>query len=165
MTTDLLLRRKWTLHAHGKQVVFIKKPNEHTSHVLMKALLWALYLPTYPALKVEISIGDRYKPDVVALDARDPRAEPHFWGEAGQVSSDKIHSLLRRYRHTHFAIAKWATNLNPLIETITQAQQRLDRHAIIDLINFPADSAERFIDERGNIQIRHADLDWTRPNG
>lgn len=160
MTADLLLRRKWTLHAHGKQVVFIKKPNEHTHHVLMKALLWALYLPAYPALKVEISIGDRYKPDVVALDARDPRADPHFWGEAGQVSVDKIHSLLRRYRRTHFAIAKWATNLDPLRATVTEAQQRQTRHAPIDLINFPADSAERFIDSHGNIQISHADLAW-----
>lgn len=162
MTTDLLLHRKWTLHAHGKQVVFIKKPNEHTSHVLMKALLWALYLPVYPALKVEISIGDRYKPDVVALDAYDPRADPHFWGEAGQVSSEKIHSLLRRYRRTHFAIAKWATNLNPLIETVTQARQAFDHRAPIDLINFPVDSAERFIDDRGHIHISHADLVWRR---
>ena len=41
--SDLLLRRKWTFKAHGKQVVFVKGAKEHSSHVLMKALLWALY--------------------------------------------------------------------------------------------------------------------------
>jgi len=69
----------------------------------MKALLWALYLPHYPELTVEISIGDRYKPDVVALDAQ---GSPVFWGEAGQVGLTKIRSLLRRHRRTHFAIGQ-----------------------------------------------------------
>jgi hypothetical protein len=43
---------------------------------------WALYLPLYPNLSVEIGVGDRYKPDVVAL-GEDGR--PLFWAEAGQV--------------------------------------------------------------------------------
>ena len=104
MTDELLLRRKWTLRAHGRQVVFVKKAFESDTHVLMKALLWALYLPAYPGLTVEVAVGDRYKPDVVALDARD---EPLFWGEAGDVTTAKIRSLTRRYRNTHFALAKW----------------------------------------------------------
>ena len=165
MGSELLLRRKWTLRAHHRQVVFIKKPNEHAHHVLMKAFLWALYLPDYPDLQVETAIGDRYKPDVVALDRLDPYAEPRFWGEAGQVSLEKIHSLLRRYRQTHFAIAKWATNVNPLIETITASAQSFARTAPIDLLTFPVDSAERFIDARGEIHIRHADLVWTSIGG
>ena len=110
MTDELFLRRKWTLRAHGRQVVFVKKPYESDTHVLMKALLWALYLPAYPELTVEIAIGDRYKPDVVALDAR---GEPGFWGEAGDVTTAKIRSLARRYRDTHFALAKWDTRLEP----------------------------------------------------
>lgn len=64
MTSELMLRRKWTLRAHGEQVVFVKKRNERAEHVLMKSFLWALYLPDYPDLTVEISIGDRYKPAV-----------------------------------------------------------------------------------------------------
>ncbi|RIK43489.1 MAG: hypothetical protein DCC55_05405, partial [Chloroflexi bacterium] len=109
MPSDLLLRRKWTFRAHGRQVVFVKRPVEHTSHVLMKAFLWALYLPDYPNLKVEVPAGDRYKPDVVAFDPADPAAAPLFWGEAGQVGVEKIRALARRYPHTHFAIAKWDT--------------------------------------------------------
>lgn len=153
------LRRKLTLRAHGEQVVFIKKHRESIEHVLMKAFLWALYLPAYPALSVEIPIGDRYKPDVVELDAF---GRPRFWGEAGKVSGQKIASLTRRYRDTHFAIAKWSTDLAPFQEIVEEALAEVDRHAPFDLIRFPADSAERFLDARGRITLSHDDLEWVR---
>lgn len=159
MTEELFLRRKWTLRAHGQQVVFVKKPNESSQHVLMKALLWALYLPAYPDLTVEVAIGDRYKPDAVALDAS---GAPLFWAEAGDVSRAKIRSLARRYRHTHFAIAKWDTSLEPLRASVTGALAGLGRSAPFDLISFPADSAERFIDDSGQIHVSHSDLRWLR---
>ncbi|MCB0115841.1 MAG: hypothetical protein KDD84_17190 [Caldilineaceae bacterium] len=162
MTSDLLLRRKWTLRAHGRQVVFVKRSNERSAHVLMKAFVWALYLPQYPDLKVEIAIGDRFKPDVVSLPNDDPFAEPRFWGEAGQVAVDKIESLARRYRHTHFAIAKWDTSLRPFEEIVKRALHGLDRTAPFDLICFPADSADRFIDDHGEIHLRHDDVEWLR---
>ena len=159
MTSDLFLRRKWTFRAYGKQVVFIKRSNERTTHVLMKAFLWALYTPLYSNLTVEIRIGDRYKPDVVALD-EDGR--PLFWGEAGQVGLEKIRSLLRRYPGTHFAIAKWETRLDPYVELVNDALGGLHHSAPVDLLCFPEDSAERFIDERGNIQLSLSELEWVR---
>lgn len=162
MTSELLLRRKWTLRAHGQQVVFIKKPIEHAHHVLMKAFLWALYLPAYPTLKVEINIGDRYKPDVVALPPTDPHGPPLFWGEAGHVSPDKIQSLARRYRQTHLAIAKWGANLHSTEGLVTQALAGSGHQALFDILCFPTDSADRFIDARGNIMLRHDDLTWQR---
>ncbi|MCG8349881.1 MAG: hypothetical protein MI924_19110 [Chloroflexales bacterium] len=155
---DFLLRRKWTLRAHGKQMVFVKRPNEQTAHVLMKALIWALYLPTYPDLAVETAIGDRYKPDVVALDVA---SRPRFWGEAGQVGIEKIHSLIRRYCQTHFAIARWDTRLDPLHDIVTAAVTDRQRQAPFDLLRFPADSVERFIDTGGEICIVHNDLEST----
>lgn len=60
MTEELFLHRKWTMRAHGEQVVFVKRVNQRREHLLMKALLWALYLPSYPGLAVEIPIGDRF---------------------------------------------------------------------------------------------------------
>ena len=104
MTDDLDLRRKWTFRAHGRQVVLVKRPVESTRHVLMKAFLWGLYLPSYPDLAVEISIGERYKPDLVSLDAE---GRPRFWGECGHVGLDKLRALFRRHRRTHFALARW----------------------------------------------------------
>jgi len=162
MTHELLLPRKWTLRAGDRQVVLVKKPYESTEHVVMKALLWALYLPDYPDLTVEVSIGDRYKPDVVALSEQGP---PRFWGEAGDVSVAKIRSLARRYRDTHFALAKWNTRLEPTIAIVTDAVAHLNRRAPVDLLSFPADSAERFVDDDGRIRIARQDLDWVRLHG
>ena len=157
--SDRLLRRKLTLRAHGEQVVFVKKKRERLEHVLMKAFLWALYLPDYPDLTVEVGIGDKYKPDVVQLDWR---GQPAFWGEAGKVSVDKIASLTRRYRDTHFAMGKWATALDPYVEIVEEAVADLDRTAPFDLLRFPADSADRFIDAKGRISLTHDDVEWVQ---
>ena len=157
--SDLLLRRKLTLRAHGEQVVFVKKPRESMEHVLMKAFLWALYLPDYPEARVEVPIGDKYKPDVVALDAS---GRPAFWGEAGKVGAAKVASITRRFRETHFAMAKWNAPLEPYRTLVEEATLDLDRAAPFDLLAFPTDSAERFIDARGHIRIAHDDLTWLR---
>lgn len=153
------LPRKWPLRAHGRQVVFVKRPNESSEHVVMKALLWALYLPQYPTLTVEVSVGDRYKPDLVALG---PDGQPLFWAEAGEVSVAKVRSLARRYRHTHFAWGRWNASLEPVQAIVAKALDGLGRTAPFDLISFPADSVERFFDDAGAIRVAHADLRWLR---
>lgn len=159
MTDDLMLPRKWTLRAHGRRVVFVKKRNERSAHVLMKAFLWALYLPDYPNLQVEVGIGDKYKPDVIALDRWQ---RPRFWGEAGEVSVDKIESLVRRYRDTHFAMAKWDTDLEPYVEIVQEAIASYNRTAPFDLLRFPPDSAKRFIGERGTITLSREQITYIR---
>ena len=157
METDLTLRRKWTFRVGDKQLVLIKKRYEKSTHVLMKAFLWALYLPRYPNLIVEIPLSDRYKPDVVALNAE---GSAIFWGEAGSVGTRKIRSLLRRYRSTHFAMAKWESPLDPLLEIVTDALNGVKRAAPVDLLSFQGDSVDLFIDESGRINISHDYLDW-----
>ena len=159
MDNDLKLRRKVTLRAHGKQIVLVKKPNELSVHVLMKAFIWALYLPCYPNLHVEVPVGDRYKPDVVALNEK---GTPEFWGEAGHIGPEKIRSLVKRYRSTHFTIAKWNKTFIPLRDIITDALDSIKRQRPVDLLNFPEDSIDRFIDRNGNIHIEHDSLEWVR---
>lgn len=159
MEPELKLRRKWTFRAQDKQIVLVKKHYEKSVHVLMKGFIWALYLPFYPNLTVEIGIGDRYKPDVVALNLQNV---PEFWGEAGHVAVEKIHALLKRYRSTHFAMAKWGSSLNPLTEIVKAGLDGLKRSSPVDLITFQEGDAERFIDGKGNIRISHQALDWVR---
>ncbi len=157
--TDRHLRRKLTFKAHGGQVVLVKARHERMEHVWMKALVWALYLPFYPDLGVEISVGGRYKPDVVSTG---PFAQPRFWGEAGKVSREKIEALVRRYPRTHFALAKWDAPLTPFEQMVREALREATRHAPFDLLRFPPESAERFIDARGRLALSHDDLTWTR---
>lgn len=159
MGNDLALRRKWTLRAHGRQMVFVKRPHERTAHVVMKALLWGLYLPQYPDLSIETQLADRYEPDVASVGA-DRR--PRLWGEAGQVTPTKIRSLAKRYRETHLAISKWATRLAPHLAIVKKAIAGIERSAPTDLVIFPEDAAERFIGESGTVRLTHDDLEWIR---
>jgi len=171
MPSDPIIPRKWKLNAHDQQNVFVWGRRERSVHTLMKAFLWALYVPEYPHISVEVRIGDRYKPDVVAFRGDDiappgvfnVREEPLFWGEAGQVGRDKIHTLVRRYRDTHFVIAKWNTRLKPFSALVEGALNGVDRTAPFDLITFPPDSMSRFIDPSTNtITLSHDDLNWVR---
>ena len=159
MTQDLKLRRKWTFRAHGKQMVFIKKTLESDIHVLMKAFLWALFLPDYPDLSVEIQIGDRFKPDLVQLG---DDGIPVFWGEAGRVSLKKMRALVHRFRSTHLVFAKWDMNLETFQKMIKKETGSIRRQAPVDLISFPAGSDERFIRRNGTIRISFKDVNRVR---
>ena len=68
MPSQVLSRRKWKLHANDQHIIVVKGTREKFTHPLMKALLWALYMPDYPNISIEIRIGDKYKPDVVAFE-------------------------------------------------------------------------------------------------
>ena len=159
MDSSLHLRQKLTFRAHGQQMVFIKKPVEHLRHVLMKAFLWALYLPDYPRVRVEVPVGGRYKPDLVQTDEQ---FRPVFWGEAGKVGTRKMRTLLERYQQTHFVFAKWNARLAPIEAIVLKTKSFHSRTAPIDLISFPVDSAERFIDPQGGIRLSHTDVKWRR---
>jgi hypothetical protein len=159
MSSDLFLRRKLTLRTAGDQVVFVKRPMESIEHVIMKALLWALYAEEYPQRSVEIRIGDRYKPDVVSLDGTD---NPVFWAEAGKVGEAKIRSLARRFPSTHFAMGKWDTALEPYAAIIRDACSQAKRRAPFDLIRFPSDSVARFITNDRDVAIDRSDVEIIR---
>ena len=156
MSSDFTLQRKLTLRSGNRKLVLWKKRNERIEHVLMKAFLWGLYLPIYDDLLVEYAIGDRYKPDVISLDAL---GEPLFWGEAGKVGKDKLRTLFKRYPRTDFAIAKWNTRLEPYREIINELLTGSSRSGQVHLINFPADAAERFIRSNGEISVTLSQLE------
>jgi len=167
MARKFTLSRKVKLTAHGQSNVFSKGRREREVHVLMKIFIWALYLPAYPDLAVEVHVGDRYKPDVVSIDetatVRDLNGRFRFWGESGRVGQDKIFSLARRYPDTHFSIAKWETDLRPLAKTVREAVDARDRTAPFDLLRFQSGDTDRFIDADGLVTLSHEDLsDWVR---
>lgn len=160
----ILSRQRWMLRAHGQHIVVVKGTRERFVHPLMKALIWALYLPDYPSSTIEVRIGDKYKPDIVAFSPGsiyEHQDAPLFWGEAGRVGRDKIFSLIRRFPGTHFAIGKWNTSLVSHQRLVEKAMAKNRRTAPFDLIRFPENSAD-FIDEEGNITITHDDVEWLR---
>ncbi|MGJ3238676.1 MAG: hypothetical protein ACFE0Q_08225 [Anaerolineae bacterium] len=165
MLSPILTRRRWKLHAHGQQIVVKHGVRERFVHPLMKAYIWALYLPDYPTASIEITIDDKYKPDVVAYDPQPSiySANPHplFWGEAGRTGKDKIHSLVRRFPDTHFVISKWEARLAPYVELVSDALTDYKRTAPFDLISFP-EASTACVDVDGNITITFDDVERVR---
>ena len=155
---DLHLRRKLTFQAHGRTLVLVKRSNEKIEHRLMMALLWALYLPQYPDLRIDVPIGARYRPDLVQLGGD---GRPAFWGECGEVGLEKLRALCTRYRETHLVFAKWAINTAPFANLIEAALAGARRSAPVELIGFDADAA-RFVDGTGGVQIGFADVSRRR---
>ncbi len=60
-----------------------QRNGESYEHILMKALGFAMFAGQYPTLEIEVKIGLRYKPDLVA---RNPNGDFLFGGEAGANS-------------------------------------------------------------------------------
>lgn len=151
------LRRKLTVRAHGAALVLVKRSDESAEHVLQKALLWALYLPDYPTLRVEVPLPtpSRYKPDLLVYEDERPR----FWGECGTVSVAKLQDLLRRYRSTHFVFSKWGVpyGRHPFAGLIEHALVGVRRKAPVELICFPEDAA-RFISPAGEVDVDRSEL-------
>jgi len=158
MDADLYLRGKYTFRLNAQKLILVKKAVESRRHVVMKALLWGLYLPDYPGLQVEVPIGYKYKPDLVQMNADGPL----FWGEAGRVGSQKLRRLLKRFPRTHFAMAVWGSSLAALATRVRRQTCRVNRRAPVDVIVFPKDAGTRFIDPRGRIRVGHSDLNWQR---
>lgn len=155
----MLPRRKWTFYVGDKKKKFRSFHGELVSHILMKAFLWALYLPQYDEIRVELKIKDNFQPDLVQLN-KDKKKDPVFWGEAGYVRLSKLQTIFDLYPDTHFAHGKWGGDIHSFIDVTWRAWPDEPRCAPIDLIIFPEDSAQRFITDEGHIEICHDDVEW-----
>ena len=155
MADDFELAGKLRLTAHGQTLVLRKRSGEKSSHVIMKGLLWALYVPLFPSLKVEVSIGTRYKPDLVAVDER---SRPLFWAEAGAVGKAKVETLCHRYRRSHLVFAKWGAVHSGRAAMFEEIVLGTRREAPVELLFFPEDSLERWVDERGAVTLERGEI-------
>lgn len=165
MLSPVLNRRRWKLYAHNQHIVVKYGMGERLVHPLMKAYLWALYLPDYPSASIEIRIGDKYKPDVIAFASQpavyEVNPQPLFWGEAGRTGKDKIYSIVKRFPDTHFAMSKWDARLDPYVDLVSEALKDVTRNAPFDIISFP-EATKQCVDNDGNITIGFEDIDWIR---
>ncbi len=155
---EATLPRKVTVRAHGRKLVLAKRTWESERHVLLKALVFGLYVPSYPDLFVERATGHRYMPDLVALDSH---GDPVFWAECGETARDKLAHLVRAFAATHLVVAKQATSLVPFAEIVDSAAPPKGRSAPIELLNFPDDAA-RHLGQDGEIDVTFADCEVVR---
>lgn len=146
------------LSASGQLLRLQKNPGESVEHLVLKALLWALLLPTHPSATCELDLGLRYRPDVIALD--EATGAPCWWGECGSVKGSKLSELSSAFPLTRFSVAKWGRSdlrgyANQLRAEIKLPRQRA---APFEVVSFPADSIERFVAADGQLSVSFEDL-------
>ena len=152
------LAGKLSIRAGGRKLVLAKWAWESERHVLLKALVFGLYVDRYPDLAVERAIGHRYRPDLVALGAD---GQPVFWAECGETGRDKLAVLVKSFPATHLVVAKQVPTLAPYEALLRQAVAGVRRSALVELLNVPPDAA-RFIGDDGELTIGAADVEVVR---
>jgi hypothetical protein len=120
----------------------------------MKALGYSMFAEKYPTLEIEMKVGLRYKPDLVA---RNRIGDFLFWGEAGANSLRKTAWLLKHTQTRKLALFKIGRNVNQLIaqlrEEIPAKYRPKDR---LILINFVGD----IVNLTAAKQIEKVSQDW-----
>lgn len=121
----------------GERVRFWQKSGESYEHILMKALGYALFVGRFPHVEIEVRVGLRYKPDLVARRA-DGTFE--FWGEAGE---NAVHKTLWLLKHAHvekLVLFKIMRNSAVLIKQLRgEIAERYRAGGKLSVINFVPD--------------------------
>lgn len=100
-----------------RRVRLWQRSGESYEHVLMKALGYALFVEDFPQMEIEIKVGLRYKPDLVARGAAGAFL---FWGEAGDNSFRKTLWLLKHARVEKLVLFKIAVNKTQLLKQLRE---------------------------------------------
>jgi hypothetical protein len=138
----------------GRSVRLWQRRGESYGHVLMKALGYAMFAPLYPGLEIELPVGLRYKPDLVAQndggDGR-PRAGARFlfWGECGMVSMRKVAWLLKHGDTERLVLFKIGCGVSAYTRELRDSvEPRYREGGRLALVNFASDVAERAAESR-----------------
>ena len=138
----------------GKRMRLWQRQGESYEHILMKALGFAMFVEEYPTLEIEVKVGLRYKPDLIA---RSGNGDFLFWGECGSNSLRKTNWLLKHTRTEKLVLFKIGQNPEQLIkqlhEEIPAKYRPVGR---LSLVNFVTDIK----DLTASKQIAKVSQDW-----
>ena len=138
----------------GNRVRLWQRTGESYEHVLMKALGYTMFAGEFPAMEIEVKIGLRYKPDLIAKDAS---GNLLFWGEAGANSIRKTSWILKHTRTKKLVLFKIGRNVATLIEQLRdEIPVKYRAEGRLTLINFGKDIA----DLTASKQIEKVFPDW-----
>jgi hypothetical protein len=138
----------------GKRVRLWQRPGESYAHVLMKALGWAMFAAEYPHLEIEVKVGLRYKPDLIAIDAN---GDFDFWGECGANSLRKTAWILKHTRTKKLVLFKIGVNSDQIIKQLrAEIPAKYRAAGKLALINFISGIANLTASK----QIEKVSADW-----
>ena len=121
----------------GHKVRLWQRSGESYEHILMKALGYAMFIEKYPMLEIEIKVGLRYKPDLIARNAT---GDFLFWGEAGANSLRKTAWILKHTRTRQLVLFKIGQSVKQLVKQLqTEIPAKYRPPEKLVLINFVGD--------------------------
>lgn len=129
----------------GRRVRLWKRLGESYEHVLMKALGFAMHVEEFPQLEIEVGVGLRYKPDLVARRAVADFAGRRFpfWGECGQTSVRKVAWLLKHADVGRLVLFKMTASPAALAASLrAEVGARYLAGGRLEVVNFAANVAE-----------------------
>lgn len=133
---DLLLNHGVKgLYGVEEKLYLRKRKGESIQHVVMKLLSYLIYYRE--DLKIEKAVGQRYKPDLVALDSQ---GEPEIWIDCGSTSLKKLEAMVRGNGGTKFIIVKaYPGELSRYVAQVSTALREEERLHFLsfgeDLVN------------------------------
>lgn len=131
-----------------------QRNGEGYGHILMKVLGYAMFVSEYPTLEIEVKVGLRYKPDLIARNAN---GDFTFWGEAGANSLRKTAWILKHTRTEKLALFKIGQNVRQLVGQLrTEIPVKYRANSRLVLINFVNDIK----DLTAAKQIEKVSADW-----
>lgn len=138
----------------GKRMRLWQRQGESYRHILMKALGFAMFSRKYQTLEIEVRVGLRYKPDLIARNAA---GEFLFWGECGANSLRKTAWLLKHTRTQKLVLFKIGQNLEQLTKQLREEIPAKYRSpGRLSLINFVGE----IVDLTDSKQIEKVSKDW-----
>ena len=138
----------------GKRIRLWQRLGESYEHVLLKALGYAMFVGKFPQMEIETKVGLRYKPDLVARDAK---GDFLFWGEAGENSLRKTHWLLKHARVGKLVLFKISINGEQFVKQLREEiPPRYRRPGKLVLINF----SSGIVGLTATKQIEKVSADW-----
>lgn len=138
----------------GKRARLWQRPGESYEHVLMKALAYAMFSGEYPQLEIEVKVGLRYKPDLIAIGEN---GDFDFWGECGANSLRKTGWILKHTRTKKLVLFKLDINAEPFIKQLrAEIPAKYRAAGKLVLINFISDIANLTASK----QIEKVSADW-----
>jgi uncharacterized protein YaeQ len=119
---------KFTFELHAprvpqEKIVLVKEDLEHRTHVALKLLAYLLYYE--PGLKVEVSAGMHYQPDLLVPGDHNV---PKLWIDCGKVTLKKAESLADKLRHTRVIFVKESVRELALFRKLVEKKAETTSH-------------------------------------
>jgi hypothetical protein len=138
----------------GRRIKLWQAAGESYEHVLMKALAYSIFVREHPDLQIEVKVGLRYKPDLIAI-AWDGTFD--LWVECGMISITKTAWLAKHTTAGRIVICKIDLNADQFVKQLRTAISSKYRPAgRISILNFVSDIRNL----TATMQIAKVSRDW-----